>query len=111
VNGRIPGRWHFVFASPDGDVALAQWSGECEAPAVYWIEDDAIPRSVVDREGFVSSIALGWGADGRALVHAEYGQCGGSGNPPGVYAFSAPLEGELIFRTGPYTSVKMWRRS
>jgi hypothetical protein len=111
VNGRIPGRWRFMLPSPDGDVSLAQWSGECEVPTAYWIERGATPRAVVDRGGLVSSVALGWATDGRALVHAEYGHCGGSGNPPGVYAFSAPLEGELIFRTGPFTSVKMWRRA
>ncbi|MGH2809186.1 MAG: hypothetical protein ACRDKT_18120 [Actinomycetota bacterium] len=111
VHGRVAGHWRYVIPSPVGDVVLAQWSGECEHPSVYWLEGDEGPRLVIDPpevDVATDSIALGWSRDGLAYIHAREGYCGGPGNPPGVYAYERPLSGSLIFETGPRESVAMW---
>jgi hypothetical protein len=51
-------------------------------------------------------VALGWTPDGAALVFLPQGACGGSAPDPGIYRYSAPGEGELIFATS--NEVGVW---
>ena len=106
--GMVVGHWRFSFGRDS--VRLAQWSGECEAPTAYWIEGGT--QTIVTGEGSIGqapeSIALGWMPDGTAAVYLGEGACGGRGDPPGIYLFSGPGEGTLLFETPRYASVEMW---
>jgi hypothetical protein len=111
-NGEPLGHWRYAYGSPSG-VTLAQWSGECEVPTAYWIDESGTAR-IVTGERSVShapeSLALGWSPDQRAVLFLPQGACGGSGSPPGIYLYSAPGVGRLIFETEPASSADMWER-
>ncbi len=103
------GRWRYIVPGP-GDVSLAQWSGECEVPTAFWAEgSEAVVLATGQAKlGGPESIALGWDADGTAFAHLREGYCGGAADPPGIYAFNAPGEGRLIYRTPSGARVDMW---
>ena len=111
-NGEPLGHWRYAYGLQSG-VTLAQWSGECEVPTAYWIDESGTAR-IVTGERSVShapeSLALGWSPDRRAVVFLPQNACGSSGSPPGVYLYSAPGVGRLIFETEPRSSVDMWAR-
>jgi PASTA domain len=111
-DGEPVGHWRYAYGSPWG-VTLAQWSGECEAPTAYWIDESGTPRIVTGERSVThapESLALGWSPDQRAVIFLPQGACGGSGNPPGIYLYSAPGVGRLIFETEPASSADMWVR-
>jgi hypothetical protein len=112
VNGDLVGHWRFAYRAPSGAV-LAQWSGECEVPTAYWIDESSAPRIITgesDQGSAPESIALGWSDDGRAFAHLGDGLCGNGGDPPGIYAFRSPGEAELLYPTRLYSRVEMWHR-
>jgi hypothetical protein len=102
------GFWAYALPSPDGSRVLAQWSGECEVPNAFFVEEG----SAVTVDGYRSivraadSIALGWTPDGRAVVMLFGGACSNGIDRPGVYVFEAPGAGELMFETDG--SARMW---
>jgi hypothetical protein len=111
-HGEPVGHWRYAYSSPSG-VTLAQWSGECEVPTAYWIDESGTARIVTGERSVThspESLALGWSPDQRAVVFLPRGACGGSGSPPGIYSYSAPGVGRLIFETGPASSAYMWQR-
>lgn len=110
VNGLIAGHWRFAFEAPDGGALLAQWSGECEVPIAYYVYPGAPPRIVTGElgiRGAQESFALGW-VGGLAAVQLPRPGCAGSGGAPGIYLFSSPGAGELLYRTKGYASAEMW---
>jgi hypothetical protein len=72
----VVGRWIGVHPSPDGRTLLLQWSGECEIPVAYVAASSGSGLRPVDRSATTTSVALGWTADGRALVSVAQGDCG-----------------------------------
>src|SRR4029450_10634420 len=42
-DGEVAGHWRYAIESSSG-VTLAQWSGECEVPMSYWIDERGIER-------------------------------------------------------------------
>jgi PASTA domain len=92
------GRWRYAIETVPAAV-LAQWSGECEVPVAYWIEggDTEIVTGGVDPSTAPSSVALGWSQDGEAIVQVSQGACGGTTDEPGIYRFSAPGGGRLVY--------------
>ena len=107
--GEIVGHWRYAYTSPQGNT-LAQWSGECEVPTAYWRTgtEQEIVTGGLKLKGAPESLALGWSRAGEALVLLGEGYCGFAGDPPGVYAFSAPGEGRLIFETKRGARADMW---
>lgn len=110
------GHWRWAVPSPDGKWVLAQWSGECEVPVAYLIPTSGgAPRaaSVTNTvEGPVESIAVGWTADGRAIVTFPDPACGSGLDEPGTYLLD-PDTGNtsLRFAAGPVPSAAFrWRR-
>jgi hypothetical protein len=69
VRGPLPGEpgwWRRVFAAPDGQTLLAQWSGECELQSTYLVSPaDGGVRPVFAGH---ASEALGWTTAGLARV-------------------------------------------
>lgn len=69
VRGRLPGTpgwWRRVFAAPDGQTLLAQWSGECEQQSTYLVSaTDGSLRPVFAGH---ASEAIGWTIAGSARV-------------------------------------------
>jgi hypothetical protein len=109
-NNEPLGHWRYAYSSPSG-VTLAQWSGECEVPTAYWIDESGTARIVTGERSVThapESLALGWSPDQRAVLFLPEGTCGGSGNPPGIYLYSAPGVGRLIFETEPGSFADMW---
>jgi hypothetical protein len=109
-NGETAGHWRYAIESGSG-VTLAQWSGECEVPTAYWIDEDGTIR-IVTGESDVStapeSVALGWTPNGRAVVSLSRGGCGASAESPGVYLYSSPGVGRLVYPTADRTSADVW---
>ncbi len=106
----VVGHWRYSFASETG-VTLAQWSGECEVPTAYWIHPSGEPEIITGGTELSlapESIVMGWAPTGEAVVDLGWGYCGHRGDPPGVYLFSAPGEGRLIFRTETGARTDMW---
>jgi len=63
---RAPGWWRRVFAAPDGQTLLAQWSGECEHQSSYLVSaTDGSLRPVFAGH---AAEAVGWTAAGLARV-------------------------------------------
>jgi hypothetical protein len=111
-NGEPLGHWRYAYRSSSG-VTLAQWSGECEVPTAYWIDESGTARIVTGERSVThapESLALGWSPDQRAVLLLPQGTCGGGANPPGIYLYSAPGVGRLIFETQPASSADMWYR-
>jgi hypothetical protein len=91
------GHWRWAVASSVDGTLLAQWSGECEVPAAFFVGADGVPRSVLGGDWIdePNTIGIGWLPDGRALVEVQGLDAGcGHGVPePGVYAID-PATGE-----------------
>jgi hypothetical protein len=105
------GHWDWAAVSPDGDTLLAQWTAECEVPLAFFVPSDggkAVPV-VTGRYGPLTSLALGWTADGRAIVGIPGQSCGSTTPRPGTYLvrprhkpeYWRPL-GELSRSTKPF---------
>jgi len=82
------GHWEDAAVSPDGRTWLAQWSGECEAPSAWFVDARTHqPRFAGPSGTALESYALGWLADGRALVQFDPEICAPAlPSGPGVYA-------------------------
>lgn len=104
--------WWLYNLDRDDGVTLAQWSDSCPMPTAFWIAPGAEPQIVTGEssldEAHPESTALGWSAEGEAFVHIGSGSCGSAGDPPGVYGFSAPGSGRLIYEVPPGARVGMW---
>jgi hypothetical protein len=111
VEGARAGSWRWAERSPDGSRWLAQWSGECESPAVFLVRDGETPVSITGPRSVAHSVeafALGWSADGRAIAQLLEPACGRAYSHPGVYAFTEPGRGEFVFRTRGLAFARMW---
>jgi hypothetical protein len=105
----VVGHWRYAYRSPSG-VLLGQWSSECEVPFAYWIEPDGDARIITGEDDLSEapeSIALGWSGF-RAIVLLPKGACGSSADPPGIYAFTSPGAGRLVYEISGYSSADMW---
>lgn len=112
--GMVEGFWRYAFPSPNGLTYLAQWSGECEVPTVYFARPGSRPVPVVGppvTQYVPESYALGWTLEGRAVVVLPQGACGGSMEVPGVYLFTAPNAGVLLHEVHRWQGAAMWRRA
>jgi hypothetical protein len=111
IKGMLVGHWRYAIPSPSGDV-LGQWSGECEVPTAYWITGGElrIITGEYEQGEAPDSTALGWSEDGRAFAYLGEGFCGDRGDPPGIYSFTSPGAGELLYQTPKYAQVQMWVR-
>ena len=101
--GSTGGQWRFAFTSPLGGATLAQWSGECEVPTAFWVDANGTERIVTGEKSLSDapeSFALGWSPTGEALVFLPEGACASGASRRGIYAFSAPGRGRLIYPTG-----------
>lgn len=81
------GHWEWAAVSPDGDWLLAHWTAECEVPIAFFVPSDggkALPVTT-DRYGPATSLAIGWTADGRAIVEFPSQSCGSTTSRPGTY--------------------------
>lgn len=115
ARGPVPGsgfsgRWRYAHEGPRG-VVLAQWSGECEIPSAYWKAPGRRPELVTGGHDLAyapNSIALGWTADGRALVQLQHAGCGTAHDAPGIYAFTSPGIGVLLCETPAPSLADMW---
>jgi hypothetical protein len=88
------GHWERGFLSPGGKTLLAQWSAECEVPVVFFVPvAGGTPRRIAGAT--VTSVAVGWLDDGRAIVEFPRAACGSGIERPGVYAIS--LDGTKRF--------------
>jgi hypothetical protein len=108
---RVVGHWRYAYEGPNG-VVLAQWSGECETPTAYWKAPGEPPEIVTggfDLGEAPSSFALGWTDDGGALVFLPMGSCGLTAPEPGIYRFTGPGAGELVYETTGYSGTRMWQ--
>lgn len=107
--GMTVGRWNYLVPGP-GAASLTQWSGECEVPTAFWAEGSQVVVLTTGEAklGAPESLALGWRGDGTAFAYLGEGHCGSAGDPPGIYAFNAPGEGRLLYRTGRDARVDMW---
>jgi hypothetical protein len=107
----LSGFWAYALPSPDGRGLLAQWSGECEVPNAFFIVDD-VPRPVTGEGRFwesPNSISLGWSAQGEALVFLTPNDACGDKRVPGIYAFLAPGDGQLLYPVhGIHSGARMW---
>jgi hypothetical protein len=108
---RVAGHWRYAYEGPAG-VLLAQWSGECETPTAYWKEPGERPEIVTgghDLSAAPDSFALGWSDDGMALVLLPQGGCGATAARPGIYRFTEPAAGSLLYETTGYAGARMWQ--
>lgn len=108
--GQIAGHWRYAITSSSGPT-LAQWSGECEVPTAFWIDENGTVR-IVTGESDVSaapeSLGLGWTQNGRAVVSLPEGACASGADSPGIYLYSAPGNGRLVYRTEDGSIVDSW---
>jgi hypothetical protein len=108
----VVGHWRWMDLAPNGNEALAQWSGECEFPVAFFVpvqEGRPVPVTGASTLGqSPASIALGWTRRGRMAVMLPTGGCGGATERPGVYRFASPGHGSLIFPIEDSTAVRMW---
>lgn len=105
------GHWEWAVVSPDGNWLLAQWTAECEVPIAFFVPSrggKALPVAT-DRYGPATSLAIGWRADGRAIVGMPNSACGSTAlrrgtylvRPRGTPEYWRPL-GELSRSTKPF---------
>jgi hypothetical protein len=96
-----PGHVRYTVESVSG-IVLLQWSGECEAATAYWI-DRSGPAQILTGESDLASApestALGWSSDGDAIALVGGGSCRPNPDLPGIYRYSAPGSGELLYET------------
>jgi hypothetical protein len=106
ANPRGPGGyWQYVRVAPDGRRILAQWSGECESPAAFFVTAGKWLEAGAKSD---ESIVLGWSRAGRAVVYFPQGLCGGTFHAgPGVYALGRGKPQRLV-PTTRMQSVALW---
>ncbi len=109
----IAGHWRYVTIDPRyADLQMAQWSGECEVPTAYFIEQDegeVVPvTGEAAPEDTPESFALGWTKRSQAVVFLPEGACGIGAEQPGVYFFRKPGQGRLLVATPKGSSARMW---
>jgi hypothetical protein len=106
------GLWRWMDLAPNGNVALAQWSGECDFPVAFVVpvqEGHAIPvTGAATLSRTPASIGLGWTQSGQMAVILPSDACGAESNRPGVYRFTSPGQGRLIFAIEETSAVRMW---
>lgn len=95
----VPGWWRRVFAAPDGQTLLAQWSGECEQQSTYLLT----PVDGSFRPVFVghASEAMGWTAAGLARVRLD----------DRIWRGSTPLRRPGVYVVDPRTMTARLERS
>jgi hypothetical protein len=104
------GRWTYALPGPNG-LVLAQWSGECEAANAMFVSAGKLPVGVTGERRLsraAESRALGWDDRGRAIVDLPEGACGTSFARPGIYAFTGPGVGELVYPDADHQGARMW---
>ncbi len=104
------GRWAYALPGPNG-LVLAQWSGECEVPVAMFVAPGQQPIGVTGERRLSQvpeSRALGWDGRGRAIVDLREGVCGTSFERPGIYAFTGPGAGELVYSDPHLDGARMW---
>ena len=91
---------------------MGQWSGECEVPTAFFIEEDEGEVVPVTGEAAPAhtpeSFALGWTKRGQAVVFLPNGACGIGADRPGIYLFREPGEGRLLVETPKGSSARTW---
>ena len=98
----LHGSWRRVLADPQGEMLLAEWSGECEVPFTYLIATDTTALHQVFRSQQVTP--LGWTNDGLARVklwkpiHASKTRIA---RPSGIYLVTPKGEVERLDRRVP----------
>ena len=111
------GGWRSAKVSPNGRTVLAQWSGECEVPATFFI-DVATGRVSVTTGESVSrwnlapaTTSAGWLPDGSAVIARGRSACGTSG-AAGVYVVTPGAPARLFHRvdSADRPSIFAWRR-
>jgi hypothetical protein len=104
-DGGPAGHWRYAIES--ARTTLAQWSGVCEVPVAYWIEEgeNRIVTGGVDLAAAPASLALGWSPSGEAVVLVFTGDCGSTADAPGIYLVASPGSTRLLYATGPEGSV------
>jgi hypothetical protein len=94
----VPGR---LFPSPDGNLLLAQWSGQCEVQSTYLVSVQTGERRSILRRTDESS-ALGWTKEGSAKIMVPRPTCGSSRLAVGIYAIDpSSLRPTLVRRIKP----------
>lgn len=90
-----------LFPSSDGQLLLAQWSGQCEAQSTYIVSaTTGAARRVLGRAD--ESSALGWTKGGWARIKVPRPVCGDTHLTAGLYAVDpATLRPRLIRRLRP----------
>jgi hypothetical protein len=109
-DGEVAGRWRYAVESSSG-ATLAQWSGECEVPMAYWIDEQGTEQ-LVTGESDISmapeSLGLGWTANGRAVVFLPKGACASGAESPEIYLYSSPGVGRLVYQARDGLFVDSW---
>jgi hypothetical protein len=109
----VVGRWWYGFEF-GGEATLAQWLGECEIATAYWSTPGGRLEIITggnDLSRAPQSLALGWSTRGEAVVLLQESGCGVSGDTPGIYLFSSPGEGKLLFPIERNASAVMWSKT
>jgi hypothetical protein len=109
-DGVVAGRWRYAIESSSG-ATLAQWSGECEVALAYWIDERGIERLVTggsDISMAPESLGLGWTTNGRAVVFLPKGACASGVESPGIYLYSSPGVGHLVYQARDGSFVDSW---
>jgi hypothetical protein len=110
-DGDVAGHWRYAVGSPSGSATLAQWSGECEVPTAFWIDDNGTSRIVTggsDLAAAPESLGLGWAQNERAVVFLPNGACASSADAPGIYLYSSPGAAELVYQTEDGLRADSW---
>lgn len=105
VRGTSEGWWTSASLDPTGRTVLAQWSGECEIPAAFFV--DAVHGGRTAIEGGREAEALGWWG-GRAVVQLLPGACGRGAKVPGVYLYGEDGRGHLAVGTRGFVAARFW---
>jgi hypothetical protein len=95
------GWWRRVVPSPDGELLLVQWSGECEVQSSYLVwSRGGEPRAIFAGAG---SEILGWADDGPARVRllGPIRWSDGRIRPAGIYRVDPVLLGVYLERSRP----------
>jgi hypothetical protein len=117
ISGSPSGEWEWAALSSDGDAVLAQWSGfvfgSCRTSAAYVMPVEggtptpiAGPAPITNR---LTSFAMGWTRNDRALVFVPGGGCAGPESArSGVYRFASPGRGTRIASADSASIAQMW---
>jgi hypothetical protein len=108
----VTGHWRWMDVAPNGNAALAQWSGECEFPVAFVVpvqEGHPVPVTGASTLGRApASEGLGWTRRGWMAVYLPDGACGPGSERSGVYRFLSPGHGSLIVSIESTGAVRMW---